>query len=117
MTTVALLSAEAQLLGFLLIAGEDLRTDDAEERDCILTGVPADRSLLSHELCAVIQNHKNVEFVCHSWPEAGALHVKVEVESGSIIALALPAVGRGTWHVERGTAKSVAGLCERLGFP
>ena len=81
MTTVALLSAEAQLLGFLLIAGEALSAADATERDCVLTGVPADGSLLDHELGAVIQQRKNVEFVCNAWPEAGDMHLRLKIES------------------------------------
>lgn len=115
MATVALLNAEAQLLGFLLLAGDDLSTVDEMEHDCILTGVPVDSSLLNQELCAVIQKHKNIEFRCRSWPDAGDLHLKFQVESGSVIVLKLPPAGRGTWRVEHGATNSISGLCERLG--
>lgn len=61
MPAIVLQNAASELLGFLLLAGNEAIAG-GQKRDCVLTGVPRNSTLLDDPLSLVIQENKNVEF-------------------------------------------------------
>lgn len=110
MPAVALLNDKQQLLGFMLIATDDV-LDFGGQTDAILTGVPSDASLLDTPLCRIIQEHKNKEYQLAVKREQGGIALAMSLNSDCLISLKISESGKGIWSVQEGKT-NLTGTCE-----
>lgn len=111
MPAIALLVEPGKLVGFLLLANPGAIARAPSESDCIFTGAPSDPSLLSHPLCAFVQEIKNSELLCTVEKCTDGVIVKVSPSSSATVELNFDSNGKGHWMViNAGTRHS--GICE-----
>jgi hypothetical protein len=110
MTAFALLTDNEELVGFLLIAGDDELDPGISTRDCIFTGFPTNSDLLDHELGKFVQDHKHDEYPCTIKNSTERLDLSITA-SNKTVHLAFFGEPSGRWHFESGLGRSQDGFC------
>ena len=109
MPAITLMNDDRKLLGWLLIAEDELLTPN-QLRNCVLMGVPENTDLFHTPLCNVIQEHKIVEFVARVNGEPLAL--TVDLNDGWSLHLSIGSEGAGPWSARHTSGTELLGHCE-----
>ncbi len=114
MSGFALQTSTGDLVGFLLLAGNESLAMGDRERHCVLLSAPTDAAVIEHELNVFLTENRATEFRCHLIQQADSWQATVDVRADCRVYLNCSGDGIGEWRVEN-FARICCGLCKIIG--
>lgn len=114
MPTIVLNTSNDELLGFLLIAGDESISSGAKVRECVFTGVPRDSSLWDLPASQFLQTNKNQEFVLTLDFDQDVPALSVSLNDVLKFHATIAETKDGTWYFVSGGIPTEVGRCKWL---
>lgn len=114
MPTIVLNTGNDELLGFLMIAGNDPVSSGAKKRDCIFTGVPKDPSLLDLPASNFLQMNKNQEFGVALEFDQSVIGLSISINNMLSFQATIAETDDGSWYFIDGETPTEIGRCKLL---
>ncbi len=113
MPTIALQDRNNELLGFLLVAGDDTVFESGGKRDCVISGVPKNPTPFDTPECAFLQDRKNTEWSVNVAKTESGTQLQIAMP-GWLFLITLSSEGAGEWFAVREGADRLSGNCQRV---
>ena len=114
MPTIVLKTSNDELLGFMLIAGDDPIISGPNERHCVFTGVPRDPSLFELPASELLQANKNQEFVLTLEFAESVTELSVSLSDVLSFCATVAETKDGSWYFVDGDTPTEVGRCKLL---
>lgn len=111
MPAIAINNESDELLGFLLISGDEPLRSDVLERECILMSLPGKSELLDSPASIVFMSQRNIEFTLQIQQSGNDVRLFVELGVGWSLHISLGVNNSGEWKLSNSSGETISGSC------